>query len=133
MAYAVVLVMLIALAAFAPRVAAVALGLALVVTLAVKLSAKAVSDVEPSLGDSFKGVAYALGLAGLLMLALAGAGGGSVHVEGALAMLFFAGLFGAYVAGFKLALGTGWRASALVAIVAAVVSAGFWFVARGIA
>ena len=132
MPYAVLLVALIGLAALAPRAAAFAAGLALVVTLAVKVSAKAVSGAEPTLGQSFKGVAYGLGFTCLLLLALLGAAGGTLHVEGAMATLVFAALFAAYVGGFKLALGTGWRASALVSVVAAVVSVGYWFVARGV-
>jgi hypothetical protein len=139
MFYMLATVLLGGLALLAPRVAAVAIALSLVVTLTVKLVTRLVSNVEPTLGESFKAVCYGIGLGGLALAMLIGAGisvansGGTMSLSGAAGQVVFALLLACYVAGFKGALGTGWRASAVVAFAASVVSIGFLFSVRNIA
>jgi hypothetical protein len=133
MFYMLATVLLGGLALLAPRFAVVALALSLVVTLTVKLVARLASKVEPTIGESFRAVWYGIGLAGLVLAMMLGATGGTLHVEGDQATLVLGLLFAAYVAGFKGALGTGWRASAVVAFAASVVSIGFLYSVRNIA
>ena len=124
---------LLALVAFSPRYGVVVIALSLLVTIAVKITTKLVSDVEPTLGESFKAVLYGIGIVLVAVAAMVTAGGGSVSAQDGLAVGVLALLFAAYTAGFKVALGTGWRASGIVAIVATLVSGAFLYSVRHIA
>jgi hypothetical protein len=113
-------VFVIAVVAFASPPVALAFGLlAFAIPYTVKVTAQSVAGLEFGFGESAKAVAYSLGLALLFLLALIGAGGGSVT----LGPVLIAVLGASYVLGFKLALGTAFVPSIIIAGVSTLISA----------
>ena len=100
-------------------------GLLLTVTLVVKVSAQAVANMKPTLGEAFQAVAYSLMLAAAALLVLLSFSSGTgVHSFGGIsAIVVLFGLLTAYSLGFKIGLGASLGASFLVALMSTVVSA----------
>lgn len=110
-------------------------ALVLFVTVVVKISAQVVSGVSPTLGESFKAVFYASLFVALALLAFMSfsSGTGVHHVEGAAAMVVMAGLFAAYTLGFQIGIGTSFGASAVVALIATLLSGAILWSVKGLA
>jgi hypothetical protein len=111
----------LALAAFAPPRFTLSLaGSLLLVTAVVKFTASAVIG-KTSFVDSFKSAALAFTFLGLATFGLIWAFKGEAVFEGPAALLILAGLFVAFVGGFKVVFRSGFAASATIAVVSTVV------------
>jgi hypothetical protein len=120
----------VAFAVFAPlKVTLSVLVCLTAITFIVKFTAaKFLGPV--SVADAARSVGWSAALlagVGLLVLLVSG---GKVQLEGLAALVLFAGLFVAFVFGFKLALNANFGASAAIAVVSTAVSVAFLYMLR---
>lgn len=108
--------------------------LVIVATLVVTFAAKAIANVAPTVGESFKAVAlsFFFGVIALFTLVSFSHGTGITSFTGLPAVAVFCALLASYVLGFKVALRTGFLASALIALVSTVVSGALIWSAKGL-
>jgi hypothetical protein len=113
----------LAFVVFAPaKVTLLALLVIGVTSFVVKLIASKLIG-EVSIADAFKAVGWSVGMLAVAVAGLLFVSGGQLKLEGLVAVAAFAGLFAAFVLGFKLALDATFGASAAIAAVSTVVSA----------
>ncbi|MGY4517204.1 hypothetical protein [Lysobacter sp. HA18] len=120
----ILVVAFIALLAFSPVAAAKLAAWIAATTTATRFSTAAVAQEAPGWGASLRAVAWSSLLPVIVLFAFSGfaLGTGGVHLATAATLAFAGVLFAAYVLGFRLALGLDMKASAIVALVASVVS-----------
>jgi hypothetical protein len=120
----------LAIAAFASWQFTVSLAVSLIViTLVVKFTASTVIG-SVTLGDSFKSAAMAFTFLGLAIIGLVWAFQGKAVFEGTAALLVLAGLFAAFVFGFKSVFGSTFGASSTIAVVSTVVSGALFYLLK---
>jgi hypothetical protein len=101
----------------------------LVITVVVKFTADAVIG-DTAFKDAFKAAATAALFIVLATVMLLWAFHGSVTFQGMSALLALVGLFVAFVLGFKSALGSNFRSSAVVAVASTVVSGVLFYILK---
>jgi hypothetical protein len=117
------------------KVTLAACALLLVLVAVVRYTATAVSGVESSYGEAAKGVglSFFFVVVAFTILVSFATGTGISRFAGLAGAAVFAAFLVAYALGFKLSLGLSVGGSALVSLVAAVVSTGLFTVFRAIA
>lgn len=118
----------LAIVVFAPaKMTLIALLVIGVTGLVVKLTASKLIG-EVSIAAAFKAVSWSVGMLAVAVAGLLFASGGQLKLEGLVAVAAFAGLFAAFVLGFKLALDATFGASAAIAAISTGVSASLLYV-----
>lgn len=99
-------------------------GVVLLVSLVVKISAQAIGNVSVSLPQSFRAVAYSLAFVAIAMFTLGSfsVGTGVTQFTGGAGIAVMVGLFLAYSLGFMVGLGTSLGASGGIAFISTLVS-----------
>ncbi|MFN7693825.1 MAG: hypothetical protein ACK5O3_07225 [Burkholderiales bacterium] len=107
-----------------PKTTAMFVGIALLVSLVVKVSAQAIGNVSVTLLQTIRAVAFSLLLVTLAMFTLwsFSLGTGVTEFTGMAAIAVLGGLFLAYALGFAVGLGTTLGASCGIAVVSTIVS-----------
>jgi hypothetical protein len=106
------------------KTTAMLVGVGLLISLVVKVSAQAIGDISVSLPQAFRSVAYSLAFVAIALFTLGSfsIGTGMSQFSGIAGLAVLGGLFFAYALGFKVGLGTSAAASAGIAIVSTVAS-----------
>lgn len=117
-----------------PKVTILTCGLLIISALVVKVAAQTVANTSPSLGESFKsvGLSFAFLAIALFTLTSFSRGTGVSQFAGLSAVAVLGALLGSYVLGFKIALGTSFGASAVIALISTTVSGLLLWVAKGV-
>jgi hypothetical protein len=116
------------------KVTAAILLTLVVVAVTVKVVTRTVAQTDVSLGSSLGAVALALAFAAIMLFTLFSfsVGTGITQFFGLSAILVLAAFLASYVLGFKLALHLTWGSGSLVALIATVITAAFFFGLRRI-
>jgi hypothetical protein len=116
------------------KVTVVTCMLLLLVTSVVKVSANAVANTNTTFGEAFKavGLSFFFGVVALFTLVSFSKGTGTSTFSGLSAMAVLCALLASYVLGFKVALGTSFASSAVIALISTIISGVVLWAARSL-
>lgn len=105
----------------------------LIVTTVVKISAESVVGLDFSYGEAFKAVGLSFFFLGIALFTLVSFSFGTgAQIYGLPALAVIAGIFSAYILGFKFGLGTTFGASAVIALISTLISSLFLWIGKSL-